>query len=283
MEHDPNSVVENIGGLTEASTSKSTGSVTFLIDDSLHGVIPEPYPSSDNIPDWYKNMPLHRENSNTGSKVEKYTVKGCRPFMQGLTAGWLLPLPADIHILHDENGLRLDFSEFDENDYLSPMNQDPGIGEVSDGVYKDGTVIKINTPWYISVPDGYSILEIPTLNRQNNIFNKYFSPFGGIWDADVHIGKINPFALMNVEPGTDVVVPAGTPISQLIPIKRSSMMSDASIQCLNKSQKEKISKYNKLSDTTFHLYADYIWNPIKASRMVPSSNENNSGCPFTDK
>jgi hypothetical protein len=243
MQYDPTDAVKNIGNLTEASTNKNADSVTFLIDEDLHGIIPEPYPSSRNIPVWYKNMPMHRENQDTGSKAENYTVKGCKPFMQGLTAGWILPLPADIHILHDENGLFLDSSGFDEGEYLAPMTQNPGIGGVSEGVYKNGTVIKINTPWYISIPDGYSILEIPPLNRQNNIFNKYFSSFGGIWDADIHIGQFSPFTLMTAEPGTDVVIPAGTPIQQIIPIKRSSMLTDASIEPLNKTQKEKISKY----------------------------------------
>jgi sulfur relay (sulfurtransferase) DsrF/TusC family protein len=281
MEYDPKTIVKNIDGLREAFTSKDSSSVTFLIDESLHGVIPEPYPSSHNLPDWYKNMPLYQKDSETGYKKEEYTVKGCRPFMQGLTAGWILPLPTDIHIVHQERGIKITFRDFDEFYALQAITNDPGIGSVSDGVYENGTVIKNETPWYISVPNGYSVLEIPPLNRQNNIFSKYFSSFGGIWDADMHLGTINPLSLMNIPEGTDVVIPAGTPISQLIVIDRTSILNDASVQCLNEKQKKSIDKYGVLSRAIFHLYSDYLWNPIKASRISTSSNKNNSGCPFS--
>lgn len=281
MEHNPKTTAKNISGLREASTSKNGSSVTFLIDEGLYSVVPEPYPSSSDIPDWYKDMPLDPKNSDTDSETEVYTVKGCRPFMQGLTAGWMLPLPTDIHISYQENGIKIEFAEFDTFSVFTPVKNNPGIGGVSDGVYENGIVVKIETPWYISVPDGYSVLEIPPLNRQNNIFTKYFSPFGGIWDADIHMGTINPFSLMKIEPGTDITIPAGTAISQLIVIDRSSMLTDALINCLNKKQKENISKYDKLSNSISHLYAEHLWNPIKAARIIRSSNNDSSACPFS--
>jgi hypothetical protein len=279
MKYDPKNVVKNIGGLREANTSASSSEVTFLVDEELHGVVPEPIASSKNLPEWYKNMPLHYKDPHTNIEERQYTARGCRPLMQGFTSGWLLPLPADVRILRSNDVTKIEFGGSD--DVLLQVGEKTGITDINTPPFDSGTVVKFHTPWYISVPNGYSVLEMPPLNRHDSEFNKFFSPFGGIWDADYHLGKMNPFALMEVKENVDTIIPAGTPIAQIIVINRDGIATDATIDKLNQAQKQKISKYKHLRERIFHLYADYLWNPIKASRIIPSSNNDSSNCPFS--
>ena len=48
-----------------------------------------PIPSKVNIPEWYKKL-LHHNT--------KLTVKGCMPFLDTLTAGYILKMPVDYYL-----------------------------------------------------------------------------------------------------------------------------------------------------------------------------------------
>ena len=51
-----------------------------------------PIPSRINIPEWFKK--LEHNNANK-------TVKGCMPFLDSLTAGYILKMPVDYFLLHN--------------------------------------------------------------------------------------------------------------------------------------------------------------------------------------
>jgi hypothetical protein len=51
-----------------------------------------PIPAKQNIPEWYKKL----EHS-----IDNLTIKGCMPFLDSLTAGYLLKMPQDFHIKHN--------------------------------------------------------------------------------------------------------------------------------------------------------------------------------------
>ena len=51
-----------------------------------------PIPAKLNIPEWYKKL----EHS-----VFNKTVKGCIPFLDALSAGYLLKMPQDFHVRHN--------------------------------------------------------------------------------------------------------------------------------------------------------------------------------------
>jgi hypothetical protein len=51
-----------------------------------------PIPTKLNIPDWYKKL----EHS-----LEYRTIKGCMPFLDTITSGYLLKMPQDFYIRHN--------------------------------------------------------------------------------------------------------------------------------------------------------------------------------------
>jgi len=51
-----------------------------------------PIPSKLNIPDWYKKLEHTLLNK---------TIKGCMPFLDTLTSGYLLKMPQDFNVRHN--------------------------------------------------------------------------------------------------------------------------------------------------------------------------------------
>src|SRR5687768_12165698 len=64
--------------------------IEFQIRADLKDDVPRPYPAKSAIPDWYRNMPT--EAATPGFS----TVKRCPPFLDAMTAGYIIPVPTDI-------------------------------------------------------------------------------------------------------------------------------------------------------------------------------------------
>ena len=66
--------------------------ITFSTQEICKEIdIEKPVPIKLNIPEWYKKL-TH--------SIETRTVKGCIPFLETLTTGYLLKLDQDIYIKH---------------------------------------------------------------------------------------------------------------------------------------------------------------------------------------
>ena len=51
-----------------------------------------PVPAKLNIPTWYKNLKHTAEHK---------TIKGCMPFLDSLTSGYILKMPQDLYVAHN--------------------------------------------------------------------------------------------------------------------------------------------------------------------------------------
>jgi len=80
-------------------------------------------------------------------------------------------------------------------------------------------VLKINTPWYIDIPKGYKLLQIPVTYVDQNTFTSFI----GMMEYDLGLHSLNiPFVLHKNR--GEVTIKAGTPLAQLIPIKMEDRM-----------------------------------------------------------
>ena len=52
--------------------------------------IPSPFPASKGVPDWMKHLSPEAE------RKDYQTVKRCIPFLDAMTAGYIIPLPFDL-------------------------------------------------------------------------------------------------------------------------------------------------------------------------------------------
>ncbi len=109
---------------------------------------------------------------------------------------------------------------------------------------------KWNNPYAITTPPGYSVLFTAPMHRQS-----VFTILDGIVDTDTYKAPVNfPFVLNDIK--WEGIIPAGTPMAQVIPFKRESwehkIGSDKEIQ-----EQEKITK--KLKTLFFNSYKRQFW------------------------
>jgi hypothetical protein len=187
-----------------------------------------PTPIKLNIPEWYKKL----EHS-----FGKMTVKGCMPFLDCLTSGYLLKMPQDFHIKHNvENKEKFkdSFQTFGLHAWNSMIqakslnfNSGPDFHptfqlEGSPLIEKNKNLpfYKILNPWKIKTPKGYSCLFVSPLNNSDD----RFSIISGIVDTDMFETEINFPIVINGDkyPVLETTIQKGTPYVQIIPFKREN-------------------------------------------------------------
>jgi hypothetical protein len=186
-------------------------------DDDVYNNVPCPKPSKLYSPEWFKEIPGKSLNvSETG--VMK-TLKHCMPFVDGMFSGYTQELACDVLIENDG----LDNLSYSWKGNFQPLSSREDEGK--DKNFMSGTLgyyskdFHWNTFWEPKTPDGYSTLYYHPSNR----FDLPFTTMTGIIDTDKwSITGPLPFLLKQ---GFSGVIPAGTPIYQMIFIKRESWQS----------------------------------------------------------
>jgi hypothetical protein len=166
-----------------------------------------PQPAKNFIPDWYKDIKVGKDFSN---------VKKCIPFLDSMSSGYVQATWCDINIIDEEEGLKV---VFDSKVTLFSYRETSDM-PVDNSFYNIEFVWQ--RPWSTILPDGYSALVVHPLNR----FDLPFMTLSGIVDFDksmhTRIGNI-PFY---IKKGFTGIIPAGTPMFQIIPIKREDWKSE---------------------------------------------------------
>jgi len=187
--------------------------IKFINTNSVDGIY-RPIPASENIPEWYK-----KTQSYVGGKRDigyqgtvNSTIKKCQPVFDVLTAGYIISTYCDLYIKKNDNGEILYLTSQIENIQHHGIEQAPYHPNMNQHPYP-----KWINPWGIKTPPGYSVLIIPPVHGNN----KYFTILEAIVDTDTYNSPVNfPFVLNDVN--FEGIIPAGTPMAQVIPIKRES-------------------------------------------------------------
>ena len=168
--------------------------------------IATPFSSKKAIPDWLQNQIAEFED---GGK----TIKKCQPFLDGVTAGYIIPMPDDA-IVRKTSKFDFEISGPGGN-FLSAH----GYAQYDNAWFKDRLVIKFNNPWVIKTPKEYSCYVCQPNGK--NIRPFYTIP--AVVDTDVYdLTVAFPFVWMEHKIGTEVEIPKGTPMAQIIPFKRDN-------------------------------------------------------------
>jgi hypothetical protein len=202
--------------------------------------IPHPKPSAQYFPKWYKEKSIFdgkkiKDVLQTGS----FGIKSCMPFLDSMINGYIQETWCDIFIDNDKDTGEVKY-------FYSSMPQILDVRhsvnvEVDERHYPYEFVWKM--PWSIKMPKGYSVLFTHPLNHTE----LPFSTLSGIIDFDVftsgEMGNL-PFFIKNNFSG---LIPAGTPMYQMIPIKRESWTSS-----ICKFDEKKLRKYKYIKDKNFY-------------------------------
>jgi hypothetical protein len=187
-----------------------------------------PIPAKKNIPEWYKKL---------NHTLYQKTVKGCMPFLDALTAGYIIKTPYDFAIVHNEknpNDGKVSQGNFSALKEVRKASQDLNIPfmdnythetfqlEGSPQLEKNSNMgfHKFVSPWIIKTPPGYSCLFVTPMNNKDD----RFEVISGIVDTDTYNIPINLPLIINSDKYKSIktIVKKGTPIVQVIPFKRDS-------------------------------------------------------------
>lgn len=200
-----------------------------------------PKPSIHFIPQWYKEIeasfPKERKPSST------ITIKKCIPVLDAMTSGYIIVSPCDVYVCFQDG----------EPNYTSALPNlisfHPRKQAYKHPMANDFSFPKWFNPWAIRTPVGYSCLFVPPMHNPN----PWFEIMPGIVDTDEYYSAVNfPFVLKN--PTHEFMIPAGTPVAQVIPLKRDVWNSE--FDYTNKT--DEASKY--LNSQFFDRYKKMFWN-----------------------
>lgn len=213
--------------------------------------IPEEYapkPASKIIPEWYKNLDSYVGHGKrpSGRGETTATAKRCMPIFDAICSGYIISTYADVYVSQkiNEDGVQFPFYEWPT---LEPISFH-GKAQLPEHPYDTGHKIeypKWGNAWAIKTPPGYSCLFIPPAHRETPIM-----VLPGIVDTDNYSAPVNfPFVLK--DPNMDGLIPAGTPIVQVIPFKRDDWEMSFGT---NKDYEEQVKITLKLKTMFFDSY-----------------------------
>lgn len=216
-----------------------------------------PEPIKLNIPKWFKKL-----EHNSDIK----TVKGCMPFLDTLTTGYLLRLPQDFHLKHNfkdgDNYTSFLTPSLDDNNKCNLNTKDyNGIhptfqfeGSSLEKKNNNFPAFKILNPWTIETPKNYSCLFLPPLNNTDD----RFSIIPGIVNTDTYNQPINFPITLNGDkyPIQDTILKKGTAYVQIIPFKRDSWKFKV------EEEKNFTKNFFKYNLNYLHIYKNKFWNKI---------------------
>ncbi len=207
-------------GETEAETesTQQEPAIEFLCDPALYGRIPPPQSAIRFAPDWFKR--LEREMGGVDNHgLPALSAKACLPMTDAFSLGYIIPLPFDVEIMVPEGRVAIEIS-WDADAPFEPIDQhNPAQIGAPDAPFETTLPLKFINPWRIKVPPGYSVLFAQPLSRPD----LPFTCFSGLVDCDRFDTTVNlPFAWTG--PIGTHLLRAGTPIAQLVPIRRDTKL-----------------------------------------------------------
>jgi hypothetical protein len=204
-----------------------------------------PKPASAVIPEWYKNTPSYL----TGKKAPflngelSSTIKKCIPVFDAITAGYIIFSPADIYV--SKEGKEHRFTSTPSFGIEEHINMQAMLYPNTNGE----KFPKFINPWIITTPKGYSCLFTQPFHRESP-----FTLLDGIVDTDTYRSAVNfPFTIN--DPNFEGMIPAGTPLAQVIPFKRDVFkmkIVDPDVESISKTK-------SILNHAFFDRYKNFFW------------------------
>ena len=204
----------------------------------------KPQPASGSVPEWYKSMESYigGDKKPSGDGGTTGTIKRCMPVFDAIVGGYVLYTPVDVYISQKpiEYGDKEHYEKTGETKLLTaaqikkkklkptqPFYEWPSFGPIQfhpvdqapDHPGRNGhqgSYPKWINPWSIKTEPGYSVLFMQPMHRES-----IFTILPGVVDTDTYTAPVNfPFVLNNWE--FEGLIPAGSPMAQVIPFKRES-------------------------------------------------------------
>jgi hypothetical protein len=178
-------------------------------------------PANECIPEWYKDMPVKLENTDyqlineiDGSTSRNITIKGCSPFLDGLTTGYMAITTNEIQISKPMDVVLFSWRAPEKLISTHSHSQAPLLPEIK----RSKDVFKWEMHDRLVTPKGYSTLFTHPFNRHDLPFRT----FTGIVETDSYVlPTLFPFQI-SADVKEPFILPIGTPVAQIFPFKRDN-------------------------------------------------------------
>ncbi len=186
----------------------------------VEDLVEMPVPAKICMPEWYKKIkapPKDIDLTIDGPRKKMINLKSCTPFMDGMTSGFVQRTWTDLNI-KKENGELFCYTPAGPE----MIGSRERVSVPLSNEYVDAEFYW-TVPWIPKVPKGYSVLLTQPINRVDSPITS----LSAVIDADefYHVGMGQyPCYLKKDFEG---LIPAGTPMYQIIPFKRDSWKSEA--------------------------------------------------------
>lgn len=230
--------------------------IEFYCVPELYDVIPHPRPAAKCIAPWFKGVKPVMEDGRDEFGAKGMSAKRCMPLLDAMTAGWIIPLFGDVNIRTNEDISLLEASMNGLGKIVEghPVNQ---LGGKASPTYPTEAIKFIN-PWVIKTAAGVSSFFMPPVNH----FDKRFTCFAGLVDTDNYPKQVNLPAVWHLG-NFDDIVPAGTPLVTVIPVRRTDLEHDAKVRPMSKKEKQEIEIIEKKQQSRRGVYSHELREPRK--------------------
>ena len=228
--------------------------IEFYCHPEYAGVIPPPIQAGKVIPDWWKKLPhTYPERDHFGS--QSMIAKKCMPLQDIMTLGYIIPLQGDVQVMTNIDGSvikvvnpsEIKVAEFHSLDQVGGKQNAPGAPTQP---------IKFINHWIIKTAPGWSTLFIPPVNHMSPLF----TCFGGMVDTDTYPKEVNFPAVWHAK-NYDDKLKAGTPLVQVIPIKRNSFPKKPAVRDITTADFKEIERIRKSQMSRSSYYSKELREP----------------------
>lgn len=181
-----------------------------------------PTPAIDALPEWYKKANPYLDGAKKykmePSGAPNFTFKKCSPIFDSLSMGYFMYLTNDLYIdAQETNGWRVQWRSANAEQKVVTQHALNQVAQYPyDRQYFYDSVLKFENHLVIKTPRGYSCLFVAPMHRND----LPFTIVPGVVDTDRYKLPISfPFLLRETFTG---MIPAGTPIVQVIPFRREA-------------------------------------------------------------
>lgn len=203
--------------------------------------IPHPYPASRHMPEWIKQMPTDVQQGGT--------VKRCPPFVTAMTAGYIIPSPADIRFTMSPQGQLMAYCDLK---IVSKHFEDQYRGSP----FSNATVLKFQNPWIVVTPPEYVCLMTGPINR----FEVPLMALSGIVETGTYYKEVHLPMVCMLRPGQSFTLSRGDPMIQVIPMHRQEWTSAAGFIDMPKRDQQQ-----QGFDAHPHEYKEQYWKKLEFS------------------
>jgi hypothetical protein len=212
-----------------------------------------PVPARKLLPEWYTKAYSHMGNVKdlhpAVGGASSATIKKCMPVFDALTAGYILLSHEDVDVSGPTGDMAWYHWVNKENPMISFHNSEQA--QKHPKTLSGGSVPKWNNNWAIETSAGYSCLFVNPMH--NSSLN--FKILEGIVDTDKSNFAVNfPFVFTNLD--FEGLIPAGTPIAQVIPFKRDKWKHEIDFEFVGIQNKD---KFKKIRSVFINGYKDFFW------------------------